>query len=210
MVNGLLRYEQGELSYRECVDLFFFFYPEKVSALASFFENEDQFSRNKVHKALDEKLAEAAEQKVPKPSFEDYVPSKYIENPINVELLPADLRKEYASRIPIIREISHLQSRLKYHTGKHLTEMATRIVELSDQRRKIFIKVDTFIETGKLLTDEVKRAEPIAKEVPKNYDVEYQLKLKRAQRSKAKNNPAKIELFNRLDAEVKALEKLRY
>lgn len=212
MVNGLMRYEQGDLSYKECVDLFFSFFPEKKSALATFFENEDQFSWKKLRTALDEKLLT---QKVPVPAenqFKDFAPSKYLDNPINVELLPEDLRKEYASRIPMVREIAQLHARLQYHTNdsERLTEMTARIVELTELRRKIFIKVDTYLQTGKVLQEEITKPEPIAKDIPKNFDVEYQLKLKRAQRSKAKNNPAKIELFNRLDAEIKELEKKRY
>ena len=205
----LVQHQEGNLSFTDTVALFFMIWPEKKKALESFFEHEDQFSWKKLNEEINKKIAEQ-ELKQPNESFKSFAPSKHLSNPIRVELLPDELRLEYNNRPPLFRRRAQLHARLVHLDNPELTKAAAEIVDLSAQIFAIHTKVDTFFETGEVLKNQTEKPAPIDPTALKDHKIEYDLKLLRARRSKAKSNPAKLQEFNLLDKQIKELEGKRY
>lgn len=189
-IAGLLQqHKEGTLSYTDGVALFFELYPEKRSALESFFEVEDQHSRAKLHAGLDAKVTEFTNVTLPG-KFEGHAPKRRI----NVDELPPELRKEYAGLSPLIRRISHLHARLfQCFPGsvgdKQRYDLACDIIKAVRQRRAIFNKIDNYLLTGRLPDQDLPAPPRLVKPdvpAPRNYEVEHKLQQLRVKRSKLK------------------------
>lgn len=206
----LQQHDQGSLSFEDSVALFFKCYPNKEKTLASFFDTEDEFSWKKLRTGLDDKMKELlANQNENK--FKTITPSVHQEKPINLTTLPLELRQEYARLSPIIREIAQLHARLPLALNqKSRFDLAEKIVELTQERRAIFIKVDSFVQSGFYEKPIENKPEPVDASKLKNFQLEYDLKLLRSRRSKAKKNPARLEEFNALSKQIIELEAQRY
>lgn len=206
----LKQYQEGNLSYNEQVSLFFEFYPEKRSALESFFKNNDQFSRNRLNKGLQEKIQEQ-EAKQKENSFKNFSRNADRKKKINVELLPDELRKEYNRLGPLIGEIAHSHARLYYcSTNEQRFEVAKVIIHKGRQMRAIWQQLDEFESTGKVsevCTVVIEKVDPTRL---KNFEAEHQLKLLRARRSKAKNDPSKKALLDSINKEIEHWNSKRY
>lgn len=205
----LVQHKEGSLSYKDGVALFLDLYPTKKTLL-SFFETEDAISRKKLNALLMEKYQELAKNREEN-NFQSFAPSKHKNNPINLENLPAELRKEYAKLGPLIREISNLHARLFNCATSDLRKpIAFKIVELSAQRRGIFFKIDSYHETGKVIEAEKLEKVETPASAEKNYKLEYELKLLRSQKSKLKDKPNRIEEFNAVVKKINEILKKRY
>lgn len=207
----LKKHDKGELTYKESVALFFSIYPQKKSALASFFEVEDSFALKKLNDGLNQKLIEL-ETNTQHNSFKTFLPSVMAhQGRINVDVLPTQLREEYARLSPIIREIAHLHARLENAlSNNHRYHLCKKIVDLTKERRSILNKVDEFNATGtytepiKVVKQKLDTSRPI------NYEVLNKIHLLRSRRSKLKNKPEKVAEYNRVVEEINALEAQRY
>lgn len=209
--NLLLEHKKGDLSYNDSVALFFQIYPEKEISLKSFLETEDDHSWKRVKKGLDEKIHELEVNQVQN-KFRDVTHSVYKDNPINPELLPLELRKEYSDDRPaLFRERSQLHARLELVKDQQKRyEMADRIVTLTAQIRAIHNKVDEFMASGKVLKKEIVKREPVDPTKLKNFEIENEIRLLMSRRSKAKDKPEKLEEFNELERQIKELRDKRY
>jgi hypothetical protein len=205
----LLRFKEGKLPYKDAVALFFLLNPA-TRGLKSFFAVEDRYSKKRLKDALLAKYAEL-EANRQKSNFTDYGQSKFRSNPINIELLPPELRLKYARLSPIIREIASLHSRLyNCSTDDQRYELAARIYLLVAERRDIFTRLDEFNATGKILQRLQINTLKAKQGFKKNFEVEYKLKILRTKRTKLKANPRRIEEYNQVVKEIQKLEKSRY
>jgi hypothetical protein len=209
----LQKYKEGNLSYRDSVTLFFTIYPEKESALRDFLSSEDTFSRKKIKEGLQAKFDElvAIQEANNFKSFETKVRS------INVSLLPEDLRKEHAKLSPLIREVSMNHARLDMcSTDEQRFELAKNIVTKWRIRQGIFDQIDRFNATGQvpvqvelLISGAQKPVKPLIT-VERDYKLEDDIRKLRVQRSKLKNKPHRFADYEKVCADIKSLEALRY
>lgn len=204
----LVLHKEGKLDYKSGVALFFRLYPEKTS-LQSFFDKEDRYSRKKLRDALNEKLEELEANKKAG-SFRSFAPTKHQKTPINILSLPFELRTEHAKLGPLIREISSLHARL-YNAPDNATRytIASKIHKLVAERRAIFTKIDAFNQTGAVPSDPKVTKQRLPAGAPKNYELEYKLKLLRTRKVKLSKNPRRKEDYDRTVAEINQLLLLR-
>lgn len=202
-------HKEGTLSFTDSVALFFEIYPQKQTALKSFFAAEDQFSWKKLRAGLDAKFDEL--QANAKASEFKHFTQKHPKNEIKVELLPEHLRNEYAKLGPIIRRVSQLQARLKYApTNADRFEIAKEIVELVGQRRAIFTMIDSFNQSGFYETPVVAEKVPVDATKLRNYETEDKLRKLMSRRSKAKGKPEKLAEYNDIEKQIAELRATRY
>lgn len=205
----LEKQHKGDLSYAEGVVLFVSISPR--SPLVSFFKVEDRHSRKKLKALLEEKYQELLRNRTEN-NFIGFGVASRKNKPINLEILPAELRKEYSRLSPLIRQISSLHARLyNCSTDAQRYKIARELIGLVADRRAIFYRVDSFLETG---TDPqaivLSKPEPIRPGLEKNFQVEYELKLLRAQRSRLKDNPRRAVEYKEIIQKIKELESKRY
>lgn len=206
----LQSHNRGTLSYADGVALFFRLWPQK-EALRRFFLKEDKFSRQKLNAALNEKFLEISATKSQNDFIKASVPVN-TQKPVLVDKLPIELRQEYALQGLRIREISSLHARLfNCSTDDQRLDLCRRIYHLTMERRATFNKVDAYESTG------IVPVVPVAPErvtlppdAPKQFDVEYKLKLLRSRRSKLKNKPNRAAEYAAVVSEIIELEKKRY
>lgn len=200
----LLLHKEGKLSYSDGVALFFVIHPERRS-LKAFFNKEDRYSRKKIKEALDAKFFEL-EANQQQNKFKSFGPSKHKDQPINVTILPAELRAEYARLSPIIREISSLHARLfNCSTNEQRFDLAKKIVHLVGDRRGIFTKIDAYMQSGTVLLPKKVESLRVDQAATKDFEIEYKLKLLRSRKVKLAKNPRRLDDYNKVVNEINQL-----
>jgi hypothetical protein len=205
----LLKHQSGKLSYKESVELFFTINP--ASPLSDFFKVEDRYSKRKLKAALDAKFEELSHNKEVN-DFSSFAVSKNRDQKINLEILPAELRDEYAKQGPRIRKISFLHTKLySCQSDQERYELAEEIMALVRDRRSTFSRIDTYISSG---NDQSKIEEtPVQKirpELKRNYEVEYQIKLLRTQKTKLSKNDRRLPEYQEVCKKLNQLLEKRY
>ena len=206
----LLLHAQGKLSYAQGVEIYHFCHPS--SPLKDFYKVEDRYSRRQLKTFLDQKY-EALSKNKQANTFKSFGVSKYALSKINLEILPEDLRIAHARLSPLIREISSLHSRLFNCTSDlQRYEVCLKMYPLIIERRLIFSRIDQYVLTG---TDILKKTPDTVQvkkmpDLPMDYEVEYNLKKLRVQRSKLKKNPRRIEEYNQVCAQINELLSKRH
>lgn len=203
----LVKYKEGNLSYKESVALFFTIWPEKQH-LKSVFEHQDAVSRKKLNTELLKKYQELAEHQQ-KNDFKTFTqPAKA---PIRLEMLPEELRTAYHRNVQITKEIAYLRGKLfALQTPEERYPIADRIVSLAAERTANYRQIDEFVEKGCYTKKEEIVHTRIDPTIPKNYQIEYELKLLRSRRTKLRSNPARLDEYNAVVKKINELEKQRY
>lgn len=202
----LCKHKEGSLSYQESVALFFEINPK--STLRKFFEVNDAMSRKKLNAALDKKYQELR-YNVEQAGFKSY--SVRVKGPINIEVLPEDLRKAYHRCVEITKSVAFLRGKLfSVLTNEERFSVAQRIVTLVAERTLNYRQIDEFVEKGTYTKPEEIKHTRVDKALPKNFEIEYELKLLRTRRSKLKKKPSQIDTYNQVVKRINELEKKRY
>jgi len=133
---------------------------------------------------------------------------------VDPDKLPDSLKAEWFKLGPLWGETRFLHSRLDtLQTDAGRLEYALKIIELGEQRREIFNKIDFFIENGKELTTLQEKIKEVVEPIP-NESAEikiYKLKEERArlrvQRSKMKKQPHRQLDLNKVNDRLTEIEK---
>lgn len=199
-------YLSGNRSFLQAVEIYAQ-YGENSALKTLFSLGEDSYSRKKLKEEL-RRILES--RKIQKQEFEVYSKPKQ-KGSINVDALPPHLKTEYYKLAPLIREIAATNPTLVHlKTDKARYESAARIIELVDQRRAIFIRLDYFQEHGKdhpFYATPVPEQQTISHEMS-YYEAQYKLKLARSLRSKLAKNPKRIADWEKTNIEIKHLEEI--
>lgn len=195
---------KGEKDYAYGVELY-----SKIGTSNSlkklFASGEDDYSREKLTAEL-ETFANSLKANTVKNKFQSFTAPK--KKPIDISILPANLRAEHAKLGPIIREMASLHAKLELFSSDELRyEAAEKIIELAKARRIIFTRLDYFSENGKDHPMFVSQPseEPVSEPVLDFASALKKIKLLRSQRTKLKDRPDRYDDYVRICNEITIL-----
>lgn len=197
-LNGDLSYQQGVAIYTK--------YGDNNALKKLFADGEDDYSIKKLHRELQE-IEKRFKANVDSDKFKSFTESK-LKGKVNEAILPAHLKTLYYKRIQLIREIALLHSRLPlYPNNEERLVAASKIVDLTEERRVIFTRCDYFMDHGK---DHPAYALVEVEEPKTNgvsyFEAQYKLKLLRSQKSKLKNKPNRAADLQKICDEISIYE----
>jgi len=199
-LNGDLTYKQGVAIYQK--------HGDNAALKKLFLQGEDDYSIKKLYSEL-QAIETRLKANNTNNAFKSFTESK-LKGKVNVEILPAHLRDLYHKRIQLIREIALLHSRLPlYPNDTERLAAASKIVDLTEERRIIFTRCDYFMEHGKdHPAYALVEVEPPVTEGISYFEAQYKLKLLRSRKSKLEKNPKRLDDFNQLLEDIKIYKKI--
>lgn len=124
------------------------------------------------------------------------------------ELLPAHLKIEYNKLGDLIRQIGHLHGKLTViDSDKQRGEIAFKIIDLVEQRRSIYTRLDNYVATGKDLLKVEEKPVITESEELKKFRLKNELQLLRSSRSKLKKKPHRVDDYNAVLEKIKVIQK---
>lgn len=206
-ISDILYWINNRGSFAEGVEIYKKFGGSSI--LLNIFQTENSFTQSKLREEVVAiyRRIESGEIVLDKPNenkedlpFTIYKPAQ---KRVDRDKLTPALKVAYARLGPLISEMSYLHNRIDLLPSDEARFLAAeRIVQLSVERRKIFIRIDHFMDTG--VDPELPAENPVLKKKPETLRQEL-LRL-RVNRSKWKKKAHRYKDYLKADKRIKEIE----